>query len=394
MKAEVRGLRKNHLPHQATPRVAIVHYWLVNMRGGEKVVELLCDIFPKADIFTLVHDPSSVSEKINNHNIKTSFIQRLPFGVRQYQQYLPLHPYAVEQFDLTSYDLVISSESGIAKGVILPPETCHICYCHSPMRYIWNMYHQYREGLNPWEKVIWAVVSNFLRQWDYVNSQRVDYFIANSKNVQRRIKRYYGRKSEVIYPPVEFSRFKVSEAKDYYLSVGHLTPYKKADLAVRAFNRSNKKLLIVGDGPQRKELEKLAGPSISFLGNQTDDALNEYYATCKGLIFPGEEDFGITPLEAMASGKPVIAYGKGGALETVIDGKTGILFHDQNEYALNHAVEKAEDICWDIDLIREQAKQFDKAITEKKLQNLIMQKYEEFQRSIGPEIARSTALDH
>jgi glycosyltransferase involved in cell wall biosynthesis len=206
--------------------------------------------------------------------------------------------------------------------------------------------------------------------------------------------RYYGRKSEIIYPPIEFSRFKINKAKDFYLFVGQLNPYKKADLAVRAFNQSGKKLLVIGDGPQRKKLEKLAGPNISILGNQTDDVLNGYYSTCNGLVFPGEEDFGITPLEAMASGKPVIAYSKGGALETVIDGKTGILFHDQNEHALNYAIEKAKDICWDVDFLREQAKKFDKAIIKKKLQNLIMQKYEGFQISVGAEITRNMALDH
>jgi len=352
------------------------------MRGGEKVVELLCDIFPQADIFTLVYDPANISDKINKHNIITSFIQKLPFGVRKYQLYLPLHPFAIEQFDLTGYDLVISSESGIAKGVLLSPETCHICYCHSPMRYLWNMYHEYRKNLSIWQKIIWAAVSNFMRQWDYVNSQRVDYFIANSKNVQHRVKKYYGRYSKVIYPPLDFSRFRVNQAEDFYLFVGQLNSYKKADLAVKVFNRSNKRLIIIGDGPQRNKLEKLAGAHISLLGKQSDEAVVDYYSKCKALIFPGEEDFGIVPLEAMASGKPVIAYGKGGALETVIDGKTGVFFHEQNEFALAQAVEKADNISWDANFLKKHARQFDMTIAKEKLETFIMEKYNEFQKHI------------
>ena len=277
-------------------KVALVHYWLVNMRGGENVLEMFCDIFPEADIYTLVYNPKVISEKINRHNVTTSFIQRLPGGVKHYQKYLPLHPFAVEQFDLSDYDLVISSESGAAKGVILKPETCHICYCETPMRYLWNMYHEERKGLGTLQKILWAAVSNYMRQWDYINSQRVDYFIANSENVRRRIKRYYGRDAEVIHCPVNFSRFYNAPDEDYYLFVGQLTPYKKADLAVQAFNKTNKKLIVVGDGPQRKYLEKIAGPNISIVGAKTGQELIDYYAKCKAFIFPGEEDFGITPL--------------------------------------------------------------------------------------------------
>ena len=359
-------------------RTAIVHYWLVKMRGGEKVLELLCDIFPEADVFTLVYDQASVSAKISRHKITTSFIQKLPLGRKKYRQYLPLHPLAIEQFNLSNYDLVISSESGIAKGVILPPTTCHICYCHSPMRYLWNMYHEYRQTLSTSKRILWAVVSNYMRQWDYVNSQRVNYFIANSRNTQSRIKKYYSRESQVIYPPVDFSRFRTNPSEHFYLLLGQLEHYKKADLAIRAFNRSRKKLVVIGDGPQKKQLAGIAGPTVTLLGQQSDEQVVDYFSKCKAFIFPGEEDFGITPLEAMASGKPVIAYGRGGALETVVDGKTGVFFHEPTEASLIDAVEKAESIDWNANQIREHSRQFDTGIAKKRLERFITKKYEEF----------------
>lgn len=359
-------------------KVAIVHYWLVNMRGGEKVVELLCDLFPQADIFTLVYDPSAISEKINRHKITPSFIQKLPLGVKKYQQYLPLHPIAIEQFDLSKYDLVISSESGIAKGVILPPEVCHVCYCHSPIRYIWNMYHAYKKDLGFVKRVLWAVVSNYMRVWDYANAQRVDFYIANSGNVKQRVKRYYGQRAEVIHPPVDFNKFKVQQPEDFYLFVGQLNPYKKADLAVKTFRNLGKKLVVIGDGPQRKKLESVGGHYITFMGKQPDHVLVDYYSRCKAFIFPGEEDFGITPLEAMASGKPVIAYKKGGALETVVDSETGIFFKDQTEASLRDAIEKLESKHWDPQKIRNHAKMFDLAIAKEKLKECIMGKYASF----------------
>lgn len=348
------------------------------MRGGEKVVELLCDCFPEAELYTLVCDPSRISNKIKKHKITTSFIQQLPWGVKKYQMYLPLHPFAIEQFDLSSYDLVISSESGTAKGVILPPNVCHICYCHSPMRYLWNMYHEYLQTLNWPQKVIWLFFSNYLRQWDYVNSQRVDYFIANSHNVKKRINKYFNRDAEVIHPPVDSSKFQMKSDGDFYLFVGQLNPYKNADMAVKAFNQMKDNLIVIGDGPQLNYLKKIAEPNVKILGRQPDETLIDYYATCKGFIFPGEEDFGITPLEAMASGKPVIAYGKGGALETVTEGKTGIFFNDPTEESLIEAIEKSKKIEWDSEFIQNHSKQFDIAIAKDKLQEFIMHNYGKF----------------
>lgn len=359
-------------------KVAIVHYWLVNMRGGEKLVELLCDLFPDADIYTLVFDPSKVSAKIRSHRITTSFIQKMPFGVKKYQKYLPLHPMAIEQFDLSRYDLVLSSESGIAKGVILPPNVCHICYCHSPMRYVWNMYHEYRNGLGRISRIIWMLFSNYLRLWDYTNSQRVHKFIANSHNVKRRIELYYGREASVVYPPVTIDRFRNAPSEDFYLIVSQLVSYKRVDLAVAAFSSLGKRLVVIGDGVECRRLKEMAGESVVFLGRQSDEVLEDYYARCRAFVFPGEEDFGITPLEAMASGKPVIAYGRGGALETVKDGETGLFFHTPDPCSLARAVEELESREWDSGKIQEHARSFDYAVAKERLAKEISTAYSAF----------------
>ncbi|MGI4777619.1 MAG: glycosyltransferase [Janthinobacterium lividum] len=322
-------------------KVAIVHYWLVGMRGGERVVEVLCDLYPDADIFTLVCDPSAISEKLKRHRITTSFLQNIG-GVRHYQKMLPLMPYALESFDLTGYDLIVSSEAGPAKGIIPGPDAVHICYCHSPMRYIWDLYPQYRASAGPVTRAVMSMTAPSLRQWDVSTSHRVDHFIANSAYVARRIERFYRRKAHVIHPPVNLSRFApAADHGDFYLCAGQITPYKKIELAVEACTRLNKKLVVMGAGATAA-LRRIAGPTVRFLGAVDDATMTHHFARCKALLFPGVEDFGIVPLEVMASGRPVIAFAKGGALETVVEGETGLFFHAQTVDALVDVIRRFE----------------------------------------------------
>lgn len=326
-------------------RTAIVHYWLTDMRGGERVLEQICRLFPAADLFTHVLDPAAISPALRRHRIETSFINRLPFARQHYPKYLALMPLALEQFDLRDYELVISSEAGPAKGVLVDPEAVHVCYCHSPMRYIWNMYPTYRRDLGRLGRMSIMPVAHYLRMWDVTTSLRVDQFIANSTTVARRIERYYGRSAAVVYPPVDLDSFTVSRGHDgYYLMFGQLVGYKRPDLAVRAFNASGRRLVVIGGGEQLRKIRRLAGPSVQVLGVQPADVVRQYLAGCRALIFPGEEDFGIVPVEAMACGKPVIAYGRGGAVETVIDGKSGLFFDEQTEEALNDALRRFESV--------------------------------------------------
>lgn len=328
-------------------RVAVVHYWLVGMRGGEKVLEAILDLFPQADIFTHVYAPAAVSPAIRRRTVRTSFIQKLPFAVRAYQTYLPLMPLALEQLDLRGYDLVISSESGPAKGVLTGADALHLCYCHTPMRYLWDYYQEYLEEAGPAARLALRLYGPRLRMWDALSSLRVDFFAANSRNVARRVAKHYRRRAEVIHPPVAVDFFAPAggvypETEDYYLYAGQLTAYKRADLAVQACARLNKKLLVIGAGPERKRLEAMAGPGAIFLGRQDGETLRRHMQRCKALLFPGEEDFGIVPVEALAAGRPVIALGRGGALETVRPGHTGLLFHEPTAEALGAAVEAFE----------------------------------------------------
>ncbi len=331
-------------------RVAIVHYWLVGMRGGEKVVEALCRMYPDADIFTHVYVRDAVSERIAAHRVTTSFISALPRPAKYYKSYLPLMPMALEQLDLRGYDLVISSESGPSKGIIPPAGAVHVCYCHSPMRYIWNMFHDYRDRTGVLKRLLMPPLSHYIRTWDAVSANRVHAFVANSRTVSQRLKTYYRRESTVIYPPVETDAFGIvprTALEGYHLMVGELVRYKRPELAVQAFNRTGRRLVVIGGGEMLNELRAMAGPSVTMLGPQPFETLRHHYARCRALIFPGEEDFGIVPVEAMASGRPVVAFGKGGATETVIDGVTGTFFADQTVEGLLDAVDRCERIDFD-----------------------------------------------
>ena len=353
-------------------KVALVHYWLVGMRGGEKVLEALCDLYPDADIYTLVCDLEAISEKIRRHRITTSFLQKIG-GVRHYQKMLPLMPYALESFDLTGYDLIISVEAGPAKGIIPGPGATHICYCNSPMRYIWDLYPQYRASAGPLTRAVMSLTAPSLRQWDVTTSHRVDHFIANSAYVARRIERYYRRTAHVVHPPVDLPRFKpATDVGDYYLCAGQITPYKKVELAVEACTRMGRRLVVIGSGVS-PALRRLAGPTVEFLGPVDDATMVHHFAHCKALLYPGIEDFGIVPLEVMASGRPVIAFAQGGALETIVDGRTGMFFDEQSTDGMVAAIERFES-TWtpvDAEVMQAHARGFDTGVFKARMAELI-----------------------
>lgn len=327
-------------------RVAIVHYWLVGMRGGERVLEALCRMFPQADIFTHVAHPAKLSATLKQHRIQQTWIGQMPFARRLYQSYLPLMPRALEALDLSSYDLVISSEAGPAKGVIAPVDALHLCYCHSPMRYLWDQYPHYHREAGTLKKLGLAWQAHGLRKWDVTSAARVDRIVANSNHVAGRVQKYWRRKADVVAPPVAVERFHpapAAELEDFYLWAGELAPYKRPDIAVEAFRRLKKPLLVLG-GPDSavRRLRRLAGPKTQFLGRVPFSEMRNHMARCRALIFPGEEDFGIVPVEVMASGRPVIAYGRGGVCDTIVHETTGFLFEDQSVDGLMDAVKRFE----------------------------------------------------
>lgn len=348
------------------PRVALVHDHLAQDGGAEKVLKVLADIFPEADIYTLLYEKNNANKNYKDRRIETSIIQKLPGGVKHYQWYMPFMPMAVEFFDLSKFDLVISDTSSFAKGVITLPETPHICYCHTPTRYLWSDTHSYINELkyNKYFKKIISLVLNKVRIWDRLAADRVDKFIANSYTVKKRIEKYYRRDSTVIYPPVEVDNFRIAtgeernEADPYFLAGCRLNPYKRVDVVIEAFKKmKDKKLKIFGDGVDKPRLEKMAEgcSNIEFLGRVDDKELAELYRNCEAFVHPQIEDFGIIPIETMASGRPVIAYNRGGATETIKEGETGVFFDVQTADSIISAVEKYSKIEFDPEKIRAHA---------------------------------------
>ena len=350
------------VPTPFPQRTALVHHWLVAQRGGERVLEALAEIFPSADLFTLVHDPSQIPASMSHLKLQSSFLQKFPRASRWYPYYLPLFPLATERLDLSGYDLVISSDAATMKGVRVDPGSTHICYCYTPMRYIWSGYETYSSGAGPIKRLALRAIRNPLRQWDFQAAQRVTRFVAISGVVQERILDFYGRTSDIIHPPVETDQFvmprRPQPPENFFLIVSQLVSYKRVDLIVEAFNRCGMPLVIIGDGPQRARLERLANPNIRFLGFQPQPTIVEHMQQCQAFIFAGEEDFGIVMAEAQACGRPVIAFAKGGALDIVDDGSTGILFEEQSADSLLDGLERFRRMHFDPITLRASALRF------------------------------------
>ncbi|MEK7494675.1 MAG: glycosyltransferase [Patescibacteria group bacterium] len=344
-------------------KIALVHDYLVQYGGAERVLEAFTELFPYAPIYTLIYDKDAMRGNFTDKRIYTSFLQNFPFARKRHRLFPPLMPLAIEEFDFTKYDIVLSDSSSYAKGIITRPETLHVCYMHTPMRYAWDDCQKYTKDFG-FPSMIKKLVPFFMspiRLWDKISADRVDLFIANSQFVKKRIKKYYRKEASVIHPPVNVNRFAVSnERKDYFLMVGRLIAYKRHDIAIEAFNRLKLPLRIIGRGPELERLKKLAGPTIEFLGRVPEEELPKYYAECRGFVFPQEEDFGIVAIEAMASGRPLIAYRGGDIVEHMEEGKTGVFFDEQTPEAIVKAVERFDETAYDPHFIRQKALAFDK----------------------------------
>ena len=345
-------------------RIALVHHWLVAQRGGEQVLEAMGELFPTADLFTLVHDPSQIPLSLRSRRLVSSFLQKFPRPSRWYRYYLPLFPMATEHLDLGQYDLVISSDAATVKGVRVGPHATHICYCHSPMRYIWSGHETYARSMGTLPGLALRAVRTPLRRWDYQAAQRVTDFVANSLNVQRRIQKAYDRDSVVIYPPVDTGRFvppaRWKTRQDFFLFVSQLVPYKGTRLLVETFNKCGKPLVVIGDGPEFAKLQRRAKSNIEFVGSQPQTVVIEAMQRCRGFVFAGEEDFGIVMAEAQACGAPVIALARGGATEIVQEGRTGILFEEPTIDSLMDGLQRFERERFDSSAIRAATLRFER----------------------------------
>ncbi|MEK7616287.1 MAG: glycosyltransferase [Patescibacteria group bacterium] len=354
-------------------KIALVHDYLTQFGGGERVLQVLSEMYPEAPIYTLVYDERATGGVFKGRDVRTSFLQKLPFTKRHHRLFPLLMPLAIEQFDFSEFDTVLSVSASFAKGIITKPSTRHINYCLTPTRFLWDDSQRYlRENYSPLLNKIVAPFLSYLRIWDHEASMRVDEYIGISRFVQERIKKYYDQDSAFIYPPVDTTKYFVTElADDYFLMVGRLVGYKRFDLAVKTFSAMELPLKIVGDGPERARLEQMAEPNIEFLGLVSDYKMPELYAHAKAVVFPQEEDFGLVPLEAMASGRPVVAYRAGGALETITEGVTGVFFDQQTEIDLSLAVGKLQQMTWNPEKIREHAMKFDINIFRQQMRGIL-----------------------
>lgn len=355
-------------------KVAIVHDWLVTYGGAERVVEAILEIFPNANIYTLVYDEKKMGHIFPKEKVKTTFIQKIPKATKLYTKFLPLMPKAFEELNLTGYDLVISSSSCCAKGVITSPSTTHISYVHSPMRYAWDLYYDYRDKSGKLTKIFMSLFMTRIRKWDVTSSVRVDKVLANSNYIAKRINKYWGKDAEVVYPPVDIDRLGPNgkNPEDFYVVFSRFVPYKRIDLAVKACTELGKKLIVIGDGEQREYLKSIAGDTVKFTGRLSDDEVKDYLQRCKAMIFSAEEDFGIVPLEVQACGRPVIAYGKGGALETVIEEVTGTFFKKQEVESVKKQILKFEGMTLNTKDIVKHAQSFSKERFKKEIRDVVI----------------------
>lgn len=373
-------------------RIALVHDWLNQMGGAEGVLENLVALFPSAPLYTSIYRPEVMPDRYRQWDIRTSWMDKLPLVKRHHQSFLPLYPLAFEALDLSGYDVVLSNKSGFCHGVITPPETLHICYCLSPTRYVWR-HHDYlqREGLGRLGRAGLTPLLSVLRLWDRMAADRVDRFVAISTEIRRRVQKYYRRNSEIIHPPVDTSRFApMASHDDYFLVVGRQVPYKRIDLAVRACSELGLPLKVGGSGRDLERIRSMAGPTVEFLGWVPDEALPELMARCRAFLFPGAEDFGIAPLEAMAAGRPVIAYAYGGALDTVVEGVSGALFHEQTVESLTQALQRFDADAYGSAAIRAHAERFDTTVFRQRMTAFITEAWEEHEHGAGLLLERDT----